>query len=390
MPDSNQEIIDSVSKPVSERFEYYCKQMIHIKAKLDSFFFDEKRVKKLTEVPQGDQLVVSFNQLESSMRNCLVDEQILYASAQQIRNETSSAYLSFVTALDQNVAASGLPLVLKEDGSYHFLPEKPYTPFVQTFMEQFAFALGVYRMCLGICESYNAIYHHDSIQSYPHKDYSARAEQYKQQFEQGIGWFTLDKQAEPLIEEGYSLLTAGESYKGMDQFKSEFPLLQSQLNGWFDTGTAHLKNAYSHFPNNAILWVLRPRSWHTLIENLCDSLFPNSKVRSTYYTTLNINSAYADTLKTEVDSFGKTLAEHTPKLRIELLKAALKTIQDTRIDIRAELAEKRILLPRASTNGFFSNSAASNFYRTGAEFMRQFTISSLNPQEEEEKSHTLG
>ncbi|KTD43174.1 hypothetical protein [Legionella parisiensis] len=355
-----QQEIKTATQPIFARLEHYRKAMFDIRKLLMDYFFNPGRTQKLTEVAQGEEIVFSFNLVQKSMEKCLVDEHQLVETAQVMIDTEQNP--SLVAAFDSHVLQSGLPLEFREqEGLYLFKPEKPYTPMAQVFMRQFSCALGIYRVCLGVCEAYFAIYNHEGISTKQLQNYIDSATDLKQQINEEVDLIALHKQAKTIENEIISLLRTERVHEGLPQFKTDIDTLKIKLIAVLEAGAVHLQNCYTEFPNNAILWMLHDRSWHTLLKTLSSLLYTQYNY-STLYSTLEIKKEFITLLKTEIEYFDSIVIEKEPLLKIELLRKAAKLISEAKIDVLAKLAEKGIELIEAPKIGMFSTLPSNSIY----------------------------
>ena len=308
-----QQEIDAASKPVLTRLEYYRGVMYQIKILLDAYFFDVTRTQKLTEAAEGDKVVFSFNTVHQLMKNCLVDEEILIKTAQDIQGV--SRYPSFVAALDANVLNSGLPIELHDNCLYTFNPEKPYTSTAQDFMQQFAYALSTYRVCLGICGVYFKIFRHDFVQMEQSKNYVGTAHNLEQKLDGEVNLISLYKEAKAIRKEINGLLGAKKIHEGIEDFKIDADGFAAELIELLNSGALHLENRYKEFPNNAIFWMVHDRSWHTLLKNISGLLYVNNYTSSTLSGTLEIKKEFIDVVRIEIEQFESVMASTMPLLK---------------------------------------------------------------------------
>ncbi|KTD13605.1 coiled-coil protein [Legionella gratiana] len=356
-----QQEINSQTQTIFTRLEHYRNAMFEIKKLLKDYFFNTWRTQRLTEVAQGEEVVFSFNMVQQAMENCLVDEKILVETAQTSIKDTENP--SLIAAFEPYVLKSGLPLELnQETGLFLFKPEKPYTPMAQVFMRQFAYALSIYRICLGVCETYFAIYSHPGIETKQQKDYIESANFLKQQLNEEIDLISLYKEVKKIEHEILRLLRTEKIHEGLDQFKNDIDKLKIKLITLLESGANYLQDSYKEFPNNPILWLLHDRSWHALLKTISGLLYAQQYNYSTLYGTLEIKKEFISLIKTEIDKFDTAVLAKTPLVKIELLKKAAKLINGIKIDILAQFAEKEIELVEAPKVGIFSPSQSNNIY----------------------------
>ncbi|PWY53984.1 hypothetical protein DGG96_19460 [Legionella qingyii] len=373
--------INKATQPIFTRLEHYRKVMFEIRNLLKNYFFNEGRTQKLTEVAQGEEQVFSFNMVRDAMEQCLADERILVATAESIMDSAENPRL--VAAFDTHVLASGLPLEFhKQDGVYLFKPEKNYTPEAQAFMQQFACALGAYRVCLGVCELYFSIYRHPSIQTEPLQNYIESAHYLKRQFNEEADLISLHKQIKTIKKEITGLLRAEKVHNGLNQFEKDINLLANKLVELLESGAVHLQNGYKEFPNNPILWMLHDRSWHALIKTISGLLYADQYTYSTMYSTLEIKKEFTGLIKTEIDKFKTINLAQIPLLKIELLRKAGTLINEIKIDTLAKLAEQGIELIEAPKTGMFSPPLSNSIYGLMLAY-QQRQLTGLNATEEE-------
>ncbi|KTC81919.1 hypothetical protein [Legionella cincinnatiensis] len=356
-----QQELNVQTQTIFERLEYYRKTMFEIRKLLKDYFFNTWRTQRLTEVAKGEEVVFSFNIVQKAMEDCLVDENILIETAQTIVKEAENP--SFIAAFDHHVLKSGLPLELnQEDGLFLFKPEKPYTPMAQVFMRQFAYALSIYRVCLGACETYFAIYSHQGINTTQQKDYIESANFLKQQLHEEVDLISLCNEVKKIENEILSLLHTEKVHEGLDQFKKDIDTFKIKLVTLLESGANYLQDSYKEFPNNPILWILHDRSWHALLKTISGLLYAQQYNYSTLYGTLEIKKEFIGLIKTEIDKFDTAVLAKTPLLKIELLKKAAKLINEIKIDILGTLAEKEIEMVEAPKVDVFSPRLSHNIY----------------------------
>lgn len=356
-----QQEIKAATQPIFARLEHYRKVMFEIRKLLIDYFFNPGRTQKLTEVAQGEEIVFSFNLVQKNMEKCLVDEHLLVETAQEIINTEENP--SLVAAFDTHVLQSGLPLeFLEQEGLYLFKPEKPYTPMAQVFMRQFACALGTYRICLGICETYFALCNHEGMATKQLQNYIDSANDLKQQITEEVDLIALHKQVKIIENEIMALLRTEKVHEGLPQFKNDIDKLKIKLVALLEAGAVHLQNCYTEFPNDAILWMLHDRSWHSLLKTLSGLLYAELYTYSTLYSTLEIKKEFIGLIKTEIEHFDTRVFATEPLLKIELLRKAAKLISDAKIDILAKLAENGVKLIEAPKTGLFSTPPSNSIY----------------------------
>ena len=351
---SYQQEIEVVTKPLRARAEYYRDKISEIRKLIIAQFLNEKRVQKLTQVAVGDQIPFSFNLVKEAMEKCLIDNQELIAASPQ---------RSLVSAFDENVFNSGLGLKIEKE-FYIFAPEKAYTPLAQTFMQQFACVLNVYRQCLEICEVYSAIHWVcQSISIEPLKNHLEEAAKYNAlDLNQEINLMDLYHQVTKVKNEIYSLLKAATVRENLESFKERIDVCSAQLRCILDASATYLETAYKTFPNDVYLWMFHDRSFHSLLKNISRSLFTEGYTETSYLvigSKLDIKREGIEVIKQEIDHFNQVTSAQNPLLKIELLKKAGKLITKTQINIQAKLAELGIELIQAPTRGLFSNSEES-------------------------------
>ncbi|STY31129.1 coiled-coil protein [Legionella wadsworthii] len=352
-----QKEMTEVTQPIYVRMEHYRKTMLEMRKLLKDYFFNAWRTKKLTETAKGEEIVFSFNMVQEAMERCLVEEKTLVETAQAIANSAENP--SLVAAFDYHVLKSGLPLIFfPENDLYRFSPEKVYTPMAQVFMCQFAYALSIYRACLGICETYFSVYSHPGIATQSSNCYIESANLLKQQFQEGGDLITLLRQAKIKENEMDPLLRTESVHEGLDQFAHDIDALKIKLISFMETGAEHIQKSYVEFPNNPILWILHDRSWHTLLKTMTSHLYAQQFSSSTLYGTLEIKKSFMDLIQSEIERFGRVALDKTPSIKVEILKKAAKIIAETKIDILAKLAENKININETPAVGRFSTPPA--------------------------------
>ncbi|MGM9452828.1 hypothetical protein ACTAZI_05760 [Legionella bozemanae] len=356
-----QQEINTATQPIFTRLEHYRNAMFDIRKLLMNYFFNPGRTQKLTEVAKGEEIVFSFNLVQKNMEKCLVDEHQLVETAQAMIDTEKNP--SLVAAFDSHVLQSGLPLEFREqEGLYLFKPEKPYTPMAQIFMHQFAYALGAYRLCLGVGETYFTLYNHQGMSTKQLQNYIDAANDLKQQITEEVDLIALHKQAKTIENEIIALLRTEKVHEGLNQFKYDIDSLKIKLIGLLEAGALHLQNCYKDFPNNAIFWIVHDRSWHTLVKTISGLLYEKYDY-STLYSTFEINKEIIGRIKAEIDHFDSIVFEKEPLLKIELLRKAANLISEAKIDILAKLAANKIELIEAPKKiGMFSTHPSNSIY----------------------------
>ncbi|MGQ3888577.1 hypothetical protein ACQUW5_06035 [Legionella sp. CNM-1927-20] len=363
-----QQELDTVYKPINARFVHYQKVMFEIRSLLRDYFFNAKRLQKLREPAKENEMVFDFNQIKGAMEVCLVDESF-------IDNMISTDYSSLITAFDSQIANCGLPIeIQKEQGLYVFNPPKAYTPMAQVFMQQFTYALGVYRLSLGIYEIYSYILSHPQVQQiHGFQNYINSAQSLKELLKkENVDLIALHRHTKALKKEILGELKSEKIYNGINIFDSDLDKFTSQLSELLEFGAGYLENCYKVFPNDPILWMLHDRSWHSLIKNLSNLLYANYYTYSTLYSTLEIKKEFIALIKNELQQFDIISSEKMALLKIELLREAAKLISELKIDLLAKLAEQGIELNEAPAFGLFANSSSRpSIYQLMADFYRE-------------------
>lgn len=356
-----QQEIDMASKPVLARLEHYRKVTQQVRELLKEYFFNGSRTLKLTEAGQADEVVFNFNSVSEAMKICLADENILSETAQRLLNP--ARHPGFVNAFDSHILNSALPLELQENKClYMFKPDKPYTPMAQVFMQQFAYALSAYRICLGVYEIYYAVTFYNALQTEQLKKYIESSQSLKQPFDGDVDLLVILKQLKAVQKEVKSLLRGENIHAGMDNLKKDLDTYSNILDELLSFCAIHLQNCYKEFPNNPILWMLHDRSWHALLKTLSGLIYADQYTCSTLYGTLEIKREFIGLIKSEIDHYTNVAFTKTPLLKIEILRKAARLIAETKIDIYAKLAEKRIELVEAPKGGIFSHPGSQNIY----------------------------
>jgi len=351
-----QQAIDAASLPISVRLEHYGKVMCDIREALSNYFFDKKRTTHLSEAVQ------------KAMKECLVDENILIKAAKTKKDNVG--HPSFMIALDDIVLNNSLSITLQENGLYSFKPEVSSPPKTQDLMHQFTYALSIYRVCLGVCESYLTLYRSENLKIEPLKNHLESAQHLKQQLTEDADLITLHKQIKTIEKAILGLLRTEKVHEGLDVFTQHTDALTTKLAELLEFGAIKLEDCYKEFPNNPYLWVLHDRSWHSLLKNLSGLLYVNQYTYSTLQGSLVINREFINHIKKEIDHFKTVALEKTSLLKIELLKTAAKVISETKIDILAKIAEKGITLIEAPKAGMFSTVKSPNMYQLMVTFQQ--------------------
>ncbi|WP_419419018.1 hypothetical protein ACNVED_10740 [Legionella sp. D16C41] len=362
-----QQEFDTAIRPITARLMNYEKLVYEIRKILKDYFFDIKRVQKLSELAQENQVVFDFNQIKYSMEACLLDEQCI-----EVLN--SAGYTSLVAAFDSHIVNSGLPIEIeKENNQYIFKPKKAYTPLAQTFMQQFAYALGIYRLSLGIYENYCNILNHPEIQQVQIlKNYIDSALKAKEMLtKEETDLIILQREVRAVKHEILSQLKASKINNGTYTFRVDLNRNISELAELLKFGASYLQTCYKVFPNDPILWMLHDRSWHGLLKSISSLLYANYYTYSTFSSSLEIKQEFIGLIKKELENLDITASDKLSLLKTELLRKAAKLVYELKIDILAKLAVQGVELAEAPKVGLFSNASNFSIYHLMAELYRQ-------------------
>ncbi|STX51029.1 coiled-coil protein [Legionella busanensis] len=363
-----QQELDTATKPIIARSVHYQKVISEIRKLLKDYFFNEKRIQKLSEPVKETELVFNYDQIKDPMEFCLVDEFF-------IENLALANGSSWTTAFDVHIANSNLTIEIQpEKGLYIFKPEKPYTPMAQSFMQQFTYALGVYRLSLGIYEAYAPILNHVELQQIQtFKNYIDSAQNAKELLQRDdIDLLALYRQTKSFKKEILSHLKSEKIHQGINIFRADLDKLTSQLTQLLEVGAGYLENCYKVFPNDPILWMFHDRSWHGLIKNMAALLYANYYASYTLSTTLEIKKEFIALIKNEFEQFNLISSEKLGLLKIELLRKAAKIISEFKVDLQAKLALQGIEIIEAPVVSMFSGTARPSMYQLMAEYYTAF------------------
>ncbi|WP_131782861.1 hypothetical protein [Legionella gresilensis] len=373
-----QQDLDIASKPIAARLADYQKVIPEIRKLLNDYFFNAKRIQKLSEPAKEAELVFNFDQIKDAMEFCLVDESF-------IKNLALANGSSWATALDVHIANSNLPIEIQpEKGLYIFKSEKPYTPMAQAFMQQFTYALGIYRLSLNLYEVYAPILNHAELQQIQtFKKYIDSAQSAKELLQrEDIDLLALYRQTKSFKKEILGQLKSEKIDQGINIIKADLDKLTAQLTQLLEFGAGYLENCYKVFPNDPILWMFHDRSWHGLIKNTSALLYANYYTYSTLSTTLEIKKEFIGLIKNELEQFNLIAYEKLGLLKIELLSKAAKIICEFKVDLQAKLVKQGIEIVEAPVVSMFSRTARPSMYQLMAEYYTASLPGTTNTQSE--------
>lgn len=352
--------METAAQPIMIRLTNYRSLMYRMRVIFTEYFFDEERTKNLSDTSPYNPVVFDFSQIMPAMKMCLVEESDLIKSAQKIEGIMGNP--SFVSALHDNILQSGLSFELQEENNqYLFKPEKPYKDAVQNYMNQFANALSIYRICLGICEVYCAIYEIPHTET--HQNLLHSAENLKLELENGTNVIGLYEKARDDEQQIRELLAAGKVRQGMDSFNQRIEILSTKLTALLNNGADCLRKSYSqHTP--AKLRVVRHRTWHSKLIEIARGLFGNM-YRDNYISgSITIhNEEYVTLIRNEIDRFLSVAIEKTHLLKIELLCEAAKLVSESIIQIMKTWAIEGINYPNNTNAQVTPTQSTNNIYR---------------------------
>ncbi|MDI9819535.1 MULTISPECIES: hypothetical protein [unclassified Legionella] len=370
--------IKKTCEPIMKRREHYATIALEVRTPLLSYFLDAGQGDALIERPQQNQCVFLFKDIKDSLEACLVDEVLLVETAQNINPETPS----LVAASDHCIKQAKLPLVLEKNG-YCFKPATPYTPKAQRFMEQFASALSVYRVYLGICDVYCFINRHHCLNLDEYNEILEQAQQFKSELEPKLNdsgeqflnkcWQDAKKLKGELNELSKKIQRFSPEFENKIQFET------AKISQLFEQGAYLLNESYKKFPNESILWLLVDEKWQTLLKTLAAKLYFNQYSASAYSGALTINTEFTKLVNQEITDYYTAIMETLPLLKGEILREAFAVVNQSITDLKLEAAHKGIQLLKAPENGFFS----PGIYSGMLSILRQeFQPPSVNGQNE--------
>ncbi|KTC86943.1 hypothetical protein [Legionella brunensis] len=354
-----QEEVDKVSVQMQKRVAYYSQATIDVRQKFTTYFFNAKLTDSLIERPDKGQEIFDFDEISESLKACLVDEQTLVSKAEAIKVK-SQIMPSLVDALDANILGSQLPFIRHGSG-YIFSQENPYTPKGQTYMRQFAHALSIYRVCLGICESYYLITNDVCLNVQTHQEAIFAAENLTVQL-------TKPEDSTPLIDlwrNGKAIKrTLNDLTANIDtftpQFEEKIAYQTSRLTQLFEDGAALLQEGCKQFPNTSLLTFIFFDQWRAMLKDLANHFYLG-KYSSSFQGILTVNSECSE-LKRELSEFHAMTTDRLPLLKTELLAKGYKVINECLSCLRMEASRKKISLTEAPERGMF---ALKNTYYWG-------------------------
>lgn len=317
-------------KPIRVRCEYFSNAASQIRQLLFTHFFNAATKGMLAEEAQIE--------LEANMQSCLVDEQVLVATANQLKAVSGTTLPSLVRALDEHILASGLPLVV-QDNSYQLKMEKPYPIKVQDFMQQFTDMLTAYRISLSICDIYFAMISYSYLDIRAHQACIDVAQQLQQLLkpEEEINLQAILLQAKANKKKINELLA--NVREGSKPFEEELQFEALKLTVQFEREGRYLQACYKKFPNNTKLsWLFFDGVWQVLLKNIANHLYTGEYTSSTLYGSLTIKPEFIAAINKEITQFYSTALTKLPSLKIELLMKAYEMTNQVIVDVKKRAA----------------------------------------------------
>lgn len=331
-----EEEVNIVVEKIKKQAQHHAETTIRVRKVLLDYFFDVNIINTLTESPDSNHELFNVNAILEPLKACLVEESKLVEKAEAIKHGARS---SLVEALDANIQETHLPFIRSKEG-YAFYREIPYTPKAQSFMEQFAHALSVYRICLGICEAFHYMSGHACLDLQEYYAAISKAEHLKAALkEPGNATPVIDswRLAKDIKRQLRDLV------KVIDAFTSDFECTieqeQARLKFLMEGAAEILQDSYRKFPNTATLPFLFSDQWQTTAKMLDNLLYPEKTKCSQ--------------LSSEISEFKEIVNAKLPILKTELLVKAFKLVDSCLSRLRIEAHRKHISLAEAPENGVF-------------------------------------
>ncbi|WED42783.1 hypothetical protein [Legionella cardiaca] len=341
-----QEETDTTLQLIYKRGQYYADATVKIREVFSAYFFNPKITDKLTESPAIGQDMFNFNEVVDAMKICLLSEEELAKKAEAMDTDSTP---SLVMAFDMQIAASGLPL--QWNNGYVFSREKPYTSKAQLFMQQFAYALSLYRVCLSVCDAYLLLINHNCLNLQEHNEELNRAEFLAEQLtkpENSTSVIPFWQQAKNIKHKLEELTAKIDSFS--KDFKQQVDTQTQNLTYAFAQGAMLLEESCKQFPNTT--WFFCDE-WQAMMSKTVAKLLFSNKCSLSFAGNLTVSGECND-LKKEIAEFREVIVEKMPILKSELLLKAYKVINECLSCLKIEASRKNVVLPKPSADGFFS------------------------------------
>ncbi len=192
-------------------------------------------------------------------------------------NENAKSF--FIKNVDRCIINESYSFQISKEGFDFIPPLKDYSPKVQEFMQQFAYAVTLYQVCLGVAVIYEELAERLQITQYKEMINGMNEIVRKvNTVKNGEGSYAqkhallgiLFKQATDIDTKISNLIAAQKSDADFYNEKS------SQLINLLNLGVDCLKGAYQQFPNKSLLsWLVRDTNWHRLLKTISFYLYSN-------------------------------------------------------------------------------------------------------------------
>ncbi|MDX1836107.1 hypothetical protein DIZ81_03260 [Legionella taurinensis] len=330
--------MEKVSSPLEARRVNYLKTLKKVRLQLCSYFFNEVN-QDLHERTASGQQWFDWESIKPGMENCLPEEQVLAGRADKLQSESSDK-ISITDALDYQVTQSGL-LLKRVNTGYEFQPEKPYTPKAQLFMQQFAGALSIYRVYLGIYEIYCCNYPFSKVDS--HKGCLEKATGIHKETQQSqYDAAQLFHEAKDNARVIKTLLVS--IREGQEEFDHAMKLQAAHLANQFELAARVIEDCYKKHPNSSLLFFAKDSEWQRLLKGIAADLFDNQFTYSSLAGTLTILPTFMETVIAEITAFYMAVCENQIDYRGELLRSALCLTSEVITKLRVDAAIKDVSL----------------------------------------------
>lgn len=330
--------MDKVSSPLNVRRENYLNTLKKLRLQLCGYFFNDKGQDLLERAANGQQWF-DWESMKPRLENCLPEEQLLAERADELQSQSPTP-ISITEALDYQIAESKLSLNPVKMG-YAFQPEKPYTPKAQLFMQQFAGALSIYRVYLGIYEIYCRNYPFLKVDA--HKDCLEKAKAMQKEMQQAqYDAALLFHEAKANARDIKMLLAA--IREGQEDFDHAMKLQAAHLANQFESAARAIEDCYKQHPNNSLLFFAMDSEWQRLLKGIAADLFDNQYTYSSLAGTLTILPKFMDTVIAEITHFYMAVCENQIPYRAEILRNALSLTSEVMTKLRVDAAIQDVSL----------------------------------------------
>jgi hypothetical protein len=347
--------------PLLQRGDYYKSGVEALRQVLTTYFLNPQMAAELVEPTGPGQQLFDFNQFKEKMSACLVHEETLaqYAGYWQ---GLEGFTIGRRGALNTIILNSGLPFECVE-GSYLLKFAPPFTPKAAKFMQQFAHALSIYGVYLGIVETYQTLLNYPFINSPAHLDYLPKAQSMLDKLPQCEdepalkGFFRQAKSIKKEIKQELSLI-----YLQKEEFANAFLLEITNLVQLFEEGKKRLEQCYKEFPNTSYTCWLYDTNWQYLLKTVAGNFFNNQYTYWSSTSTLTILPQFTAQLCDEIGDVHRSAMHKQFEFKVELLSESTRAFDDLLTKIRALAAKNNVSLLEAPSQTIFDSTQGSTVY----------------------------